>query len=122
MYFADATCDLPPEYIKENNIQILGLRYNIGDTDGWYTSANKQQLDEFYSRMRKGDNASTSLVLYDDAIKVFEPFFKEGWDIIHMGLSSGLAKTYENALKAGTDLAKKYGLEDRLTLDFNFKG
>jgi len=109
MYFADSTCDMPLEFIKKYNIQILGLRYNIGNTDGWYTTANKEQLDDYYTRMRKGESASTSLVLYDDAITAFEPFFRDGWDIIHFGLSSGLAKTYENALNAGTDLAKKYG-------------
>ena len=109
MYFADATCDLPQEFIKSRNIQLLGLRYAIGETEGWYTSANKEQLKEFYTKMRKGDTASTSLVLYDDAITAFEPFFKDGYDIIHFGLSSGLAKTYENALNAGNDLAKKYG-------------
>jgi len=41
--------------------------------------------------------------------QAFEPFFKSGYDIIHFGLSSGLAKTYENALNAGTDLAERYG-------------
>jgi DegV family protein with EDD domain len=108
--FADATADIPANFIKENNIQIIGLRYSVGDTDGWYTCADDQsQFDEFYSKMRKGETAHTSLVLYDDAAVAFEPFFKQGFDIIHLGLSSGLAKTYENALNAGNDLAKKYG-------------
>jgi len=110
IFFADATCDIPAKFIKENNIQIVGLRYSVGDIDGWFTSAeNQKQLDEFYARMRKGDTASTSLVLYDDAYQVLEPFFKDGYDIVYFGLSSGLAKTYENAMLAGTDLAKKYG-------------
>ena len=109
MYFADATCDLPNDFIKKNNIQIIGLRYSIGDTDGWFTTAKQDQLDDFYSRMRKGEPASTSLVLYEDAVEAFEPFFKDGFDIIHFGLSSGLAKTWENANNAGLDLAKKYG-------------
>jgi DegV family protein with EDD domain len=109
MYFADATCDLPVDFIKKHNIQIIGLRYQIGGADGWYTTANKKQTDEFYQKMRKGENASTSLVLYDDAAAAFEPFFRDGYDIIHFGLSSGLAKTWENANNAGNDLSKKYG-------------
>jgi len=109
VYFADATCDLPASFVKQHNIQTIGLRYSIGDQEGWFTSADQAQLDEFYARMRKGDTASTSLVLYDDAAQAFEPFFKQGCDIIHFGLSSGLAKTYENALHAGIDLAAKYG-------------
>ncbi|MDR0461879.1 MAG: DegV family protein [Christensenellaceae bacterium] len=109
IYFADATCDLPVDFIKKHNIQIIGLRYSIGEVDGWFTTADQKQLADFYARMRKGDTASTSLVLYDDAVSAFEPFFRQGYDIIHFGLSSGLAKTYENANNAGIDLAKKYG-------------
>ena len=109
VYFADATCDLPVELIKQHNVQIIGLRYNIGDEDGWFTTANQKQLDDYYGKMRKGETASTSLVLYDDATEAFEPFFKEGYDIIHLGLSSGLARTWENANNAGNTLAEKYG-------------
>jgi len=109
MIFADGTCDLPKDFVKKHNIQIIGLRYSIGDSEGWFTTATQKQLDDFYTRMRRGEEAHTSLVLYDDAVKEFEPFFKQGYDIIHFGLSSGLAKTWENANNAGNDLAKKYG-------------
>lgn len=109
IFFADATCDLPAEFVKSNNIQIIGLRYYMGGEEGWFTIAdNQKQFDDYYGKMRNGEHGSTSLVLYDDAVTAFEPFFKNGHDIIHFGLSSGLAKTYENANNAGHDLAKKY--------------
>jgi DegV family protein with EDD domain len=108
--FADATADLPSEFIEKHEIGIIGLRYQIGREDGVFTfSRDSAILDNFYDRMRKGESASTSLVLYDDAAEAFEPFFRDGFDIIHFGLASGLAKTWENAAKAGADLAKKYG-------------
>ena len=110
IFFVDATCDLPAAFVKEHDIQIIGLRYYISGDEGWYTVADSQsQFDEYYEKMREGEFGSTSLVLYEDAIEAFEPFFKNGYDIIHFGLSSGLAKTYENARNAGADLSKKYG-------------
>ena len=109
VFFADACCDMPLDFAKKNGVSVIGLRYTMGKQDGWYTGATQKEIDGLYAKMRKGEFGSTSLVLYNDAIEAFEPHFKDGADIIHVGLSSGLAKTWENANKAGNDLAKKYG-------------
>jgi DegV family protein with EDD domain len=109
IFFVDATCDIPLSYIKEHNIQVIGLRYNIGDVDSVFSVANDAAIKNFYDQMRKGKTPKTSLVTYQDAEAAFEPFFRDGCDIVHLGLSSGLALTYKNECDAGTDLAKKYG-------------
>jgi len=110
VFFADGTIDAPPGFLKEHDVQVIPLRYQIGGIEGKFATADTQeQFDDFYGKMRDGLTSSTSLVLYDDAKEAFEPFFAKGCDVIHFGLSSGLAKTWENAKRAGEDLAQKYG-------------
>ncbi|MDR1917830.1 MAG: DegV family protein [Christensenellaceae bacterium] len=116
IFFVDATCDIPREFIEKNNIQVIGLKYTLTDKGGKVednisTAEDDRSLKTFYARVRNGATSKTSLVTYQDAELAFEPFFKDGYDIIHLGLSSGLAQTYQNALDAGTDLAHKYGLK-----------
>jgi DegV family protein with EDD domain len=116
IFFTDATCDIPREFIEKNNIQVIGLRYMLTDKNGKTednvsTTEDDRSLKAFYSKIRSGATSKTSLVTYQDAESAFEPFFKDGYDMIHLGLSSGLALTYQNALDAGTDLAHKYGLK-----------
>jgi DegV family protein with EDD domain len=114
VFFADATCDIPKEFIEKNNIQIIGLRWTVTDKsgaseDGLHTIADDKMIKDFYKKLRDGKTPKTSLVTYQDAEAAFEPFFRNGYDIVHLGLSSGLALTYQNALNAGTDLSQKYG-------------
>jgi DegV family protein with EDD domain len=109
IFFVDATCDIPANFIKKHAIKVIGLRYVVDGEDGFWTGSDSKSLGSFYAKMKKGARASTSLVTYQDAEKAFEPYFKDGYDIIHLGLSSGLAQTYQNALNAGTDLSQKYG-------------
>ena len=112
MFFADATCDAPLSLWEKNKdiVQYIGLRYTMGGEDNWYDGKGSQaDFDAFYAKMRKGMISKTSLVTYEDAYEAFEPYFEKGYDIMHFGLSSGLAHTYKNAFDAGTDLAKKYG-------------
>jgi DegV family protein with EDD domain len=114
MFFVDATCDIPKEFAEKDNIKVIGLRYTLTGKNGGVeenisTVEDDKSLKTFYDKVRKGAAPKTSLVTYQDAETAFEPYFKDGYDIIHLGLSSGLALTYQNALDAGTDLALKYG-------------
>ena len=108
--FADATCDIPIEYIKKNDIGIIGLRYTINDVDGWCVGNTQKEIDDYYWLMRKGAYGKTSFVTYNDAQEALEPYFrKKDCDIICLTLSSGLAQGWHNINMAGTDLATKYG-------------
>jgi DegV family protein with EDD domain len=109
--FADASCDLPAEFIKANDIDVVGIYVNLNDEDGLVTVPTERELASFFDKMKKGGVPKTSRITYDRAIETFEPAFKNGDDVIFMGLSSGLClPAYEEELKAGLDLAKKYGV------------
>ena len=109
VFFVDSSCDMPIGFAEREGIQVIGFRYTLNDKDGRYLGGKQEDFDDIYSQMRKGAVGRTSQISYDDAEAAFEPVFKDGADIMFIGLSRGLSGTYENIKKAGTDLAKKCG-------------
>ena len=85
----DSTADLPDSYIAEHGIAIQFLSYAFGDE----VFGLNNQLDPkvFYKRMRDGEMPTTNAAIPDEVQESFESYLKEGYDILHIGFSSGLS-------------------------------
>ncbi|MBU3876294.1 DegV family protein [Faecalicatena sp. AGMB00832] len=102
----NSTVDLPREWVKERNVPVIPLRYTIdGQT---YTDMYGLSGKEFFQKLREGKMSVTSQVNPDEAKEAFEPFLKEGKDILHLGFSSGLSGTYNSMRIAGEELSEEY--------------
>ncbi len=66
------------------------------------------EFHDFYSRMAAGSMTKTSQINVDEFVNYFEPFLKEGKDIIHLSLSSGISGVVNSAMIAKDDLQEKY--------------
>lgn len=84
-----------------NYIQIDGVRYK--DCFDESVSINK-----LYKALRDGSKARVSHINVDSFVEYFEPFLRDGKDVLHVTLSSGLSDTYNNAIIAKRILDKKY--------------
>jgi DegV family protein with EDD domain len=65
-------------------------------------------FEEFYKRIADGAMPTTSQVNVAQFVEFFEPYLKEGKDILHISLSSGLSGTYNSAVMAREQLLQKY--------------
>lgn len=102
----NSTVDLPREWVEERNVPVIPLRYTIdGQT---YTDMYGLSGKEFFQKLREGKMSVTSQVNPDEAREAFEPFLKEGKDILHLGFSSGLSGTYNSMRIAGEELSEEY--------------
>ena len=63
---------------------------------------------EFYQMMRDGAMTKTSQVGVGEYEDFFEGFLKEGLDILHVALSSGISGTFNSAVLAAQDLRERY--------------
>ena len=63
---------------------------------------------EFYNKMAAGAMTRTSQINVDEFVTYFEPFLKEGKDILHLSLSSGISGVVNSAMIAKEDLQEKY--------------
>lgn len=102
----DNTCDLPDDFIKENDIDLHYLFYSFGDEV--YSSENALSSAEFYSRMRNGEMPTTMAANPDDSAKLFKKRIEQGYDIIHLAFSSGLSGTYNNLMIAKDMVLEEY--------------
>jgi DegV family protein with EDD domain len=101
----DDSCDMPPEFYKENNIPLLRLHFII---DGETFNGEQMSITDFYVKLRSGKMPTTSQVNVEQALKVIEPLLKDGKDILYIGFSSGLSGTVQSVATAASELREKY--------------
>ena len=103
-----STADMPLEFFKEREIPYVCFHYNIDGVEYADDLGVSMPFDEFYKKISDGASPTTSQVTVGQFIDMFEPLLKEGQDIIHISLSSGLSGSYASACIARDELAEKY--------------
>ena len=100
--------DLSVEYYKERDIRMIPFHFMLGSE--WYLDdcGHTIPYGEFYSRMAKGEMTKTSQINVEEYEEYFEKILKEGKDILHLSLSSGISGTYNSARIAMDTLREKY--------------
>lgn len=102
----DNNADLPKEYYKEHNVGCMYFSYTM---DGvLYKQDSYMPEGEFYGKMRAGSMPTTAQVNPEEARLLFEPYLKEGKDILHIAFSSGLSGTYNSCRIAVEELREEY--------------
>lgn len=108
--FTDSTVDMTPEMIKELDINMVCLKYKIGN-DEYVNYPDHRDLDikTFYQRLRDGETASTAQVTPNDFKEAFVPILEQGQKILYIAFSSGLSGTCDSARMITQELSEKYG-------------
>ena len=102
----DNNADLPEEFYKEHQIGCTYFSYTLDGKE--YTKENFLPVEEFYSKMRAGSMQTTSQVNPERVRALFEPYLKEGKDILHIAFSSGLSGTFNSCRIAAQELMEEY--------------
>lgn len=105
---ACSTVDLPREELEKENIKWIGFPYQIDDVDYIDDLGFTMELEDFYQKLNDGAMARTSQITYIKYIEYFEKLLKEGKDILHLCLSSGMTGGVQQALMAKEELEEKY--------------
>ena len=103
-----STADITAEHFKERNISYICFHFNVDGKDYPDDLGISYPFKDFYAAMAKGAMTKTSQVRVGEYIEYFEPFLKEGKDIIHLTLSSGISGTLNSATIARDQLREKY--------------
>lgn len=98
----DSTADLTPEYIKENDIVVVGLGVNFENEE--YIDGLNITPSELFSKVdQKNKLPKTSAVPISTLIEVFKKYVDEGYDIFYTGISSKMSSSYNNAVVASQE-------------------
>lgn len=103
-----STADMPKSFFEERNVAYVCFHFNMDGKDYPDDLGESMPFPEFYKRIEEGAQPTTSQVNVDEFTNFFEPFLKEGKDILHVSLSSGLSGSYNSASIAARDLMEKY--------------
>ncbi len=105
----DSTTDLTTELIKELDITVIPMEFNIdGKSYLNYSDERDISYKNFYDDLRNGKSSTTSLINSAAFTELFEPILKNGKDILYIAFSSGLSGTYNSSCIAAQTLSEEY--------------
>lgn len=103
-----STADLSEEHFKERNISYICFHFEL-DGKAYEDDLGKSiPFDRFYQAMTEGAQTRTSQINPEEFKKYFEGFLKEGKDILHVSLSSGISGVVNSARIASEELKELY--------------
>ncbi len=103
-----STVDVSRELLDSRHISYVYFSYELDGVvalDDFWESISPGEL---YRQMLAGSDAKTSQVSTGTYTEHFEQYLKQGLDVVHVTLSSGISNTYNSACLARDSLAEKY--------------
>jgi DegV family protein with EDD domain len=96
------------EYFIERSVPYVCFHFIMDGKAYPDDLGQSMAFDEFYERIAKGAMPTTSQVNVEQYCEFFEPFLKEGQDILHITLSSGISGAYNSACVARDEMLERY--------------
>ena len=119
--FTDTDTDLTPAAAREFGYHLISMPYSIdGETVYPYEDFETFDAQAFYDKLRAGALPNTSAISEQRYIDYFEPFLKNGDDILYVHFSRAMTATFDNMDKALAQLKEKY--PDRTVYTIDTKG
>ena len=103
-----STADLTKEHFTKRDIRYICFHYELDGVQYTDDLGESMSFDKFYQAMVDGADTKTSQINADEFEEYFEPFLKEGKDIIHVCLSSGITGVLNSANLAKESMLEKY--------------
>lgn len=103
-----STADMPLEFFNKRKIPFACFRFFLDGKEYLDDLGQSISFEKFYKKIEEGAIATTSQVNADQYTELFEPLLREGKDILHISLSTGLSGTYNSACIARDTLLEKY--------------
>ncbi len=107
---SDSTCDLTPALLERFQIKTVPLHVLLGEEN--YLDGVEFTPEMIYERYAKDKVLPrTAAVSPQEFTDFFTPLVEAGYEVVFMGISSGLSATYQNAVIAAQDLPGVYPVD-----------
>lgn len=104
----DSCCDLPYQYIKENEIEMIPLTITIDSKEKKDDLAKTKGYEAFYQSIREGAMPKTSQVNSYDYKERFEKHIKAGEEVLCICFSAALSGCFNSAQMAMEEVKEAY--------------
>ena len=109
---ADSTCDLPQELIDKYDIKIIPLSILLGEKV-YHDGVDIKPSDIYDFVEKTGELPKTAAVTPSEYHEVFKCFADDGKKIVHIGFSSALSSSYQNACVAAEEFERVYCVDSK---------
>ena len=112
MITCDSTADLTKELYEQFEATVVPMGVNLGDEfrrDG----LNITISDIFEYVAASGQLPKTSAVSVGEYDDVFRPLVEQGYEVVHVSLSSSLSSSHQNACLAAEELGSVYVVDSK---------
>ena len=113
MITADSTCDLSEELLNRYNVKILPLTILLGE-ESFLDGAHYTPADMYRRYRADGTLPKTAAPSLQQITDFFTPFLNEGYEIVHLDISSELSSTFNNARIVSSELDGVYVVDSRM--------
>jgi len=103
-----STADLSKEHFLSRNIHYICFHYELDGVQYADDLGESISFADFYQAMTNGAETRTSQINASEYEEYFETFLKQGKDILHLTLSSGISGSINSALIAKSILEERY--------------
>lgn len=102
------TVDLTKEHLESRDIKYIRFHYYLDGVHYYDDLGESMSHEAFYQAMVDGADTKTSQINAAEYEEYFEGFLKEGKDVIHINLSSGISGAFNSANIAKDSLEERY--------------
>lgn len=103
-----STADLSKEHFSDRDIKYICFHYELDGKAYLDDLGVSMPFDQFYQAMVDGADTKTSQINASEYEEYFEQFLKEGKDVLHLCLSSGISGSFNSARIAKEILEERY--------------
>lgn len=104
-----STADLSKEQMEARGLHYICFHYELNGKEYADDLGQSMPFDLFYKEMaEEGATTKTSQVNAEEYEEYFESFLKEGYDVLHLTLSSGISGSINSANIAREELMERY--------------
>ena len=103
-----STADLTKTQFDERDIHFICFHFELDGKSYLDDLGNSVSFADFYKAMEEGASTKTSQINANEYEEYFEGFLKQGKDVLHLCLSSGISGTVNSANIATETLQERY--------------
>ncbi len=112
-----STADISKEHLTKRDIHYLCFHFEIDGKSYPDDLGESVPFPKFYEAMAQGADTKTSQINISEYLDYFEGFLREGLDVLHVSLSSGLSGTVNSAMNAANIAMERYPGRKIIVLD-----
>ncbi len=104
----DSNSEIPLEWAKAYDLPFLRMPYALDGQEYDYDLGEKIDIQAFYKLLREGKMPTTMMRNTEEIRAFFEPFLKEGRDVLYLSFSSALSGNFQCATLVAEELRAEY--------------